>query len=182
MSEKQTVVVTAVAYYSSLHAPQTNGKYPSNKYQVELGNLSDEDVEKLKAIGLEGRLQQQATHDGQGNELDLSETKGNFIVPKSQIDNFTIFEGDVETIMEAAKLAKLGNGTKVRAKVDAYTTKYDGSRCVGLNDIIVTEYVAYEGGDAAPVDPAVEDEFTGGKTPAKKASKSDGWDTEEVAA
>ena len=183
MSEKQTVVVEATLYYPNLHAPQTSGKFPSNKFQADYGNLSEADADKLKGIGLEKRINEQATHDTKGNKLELDVDKGTNITPKSQIDNFTVFDGRVETVMDPAKVAKIGNGTKVRAKVDAYTAAYDGSRCAGLNDIIVLEYVKYEGSDDdTPVDQAVEDEFTGGKTRAKKVSKSEGWDTEEVAA
>jgi len=181
---RQTVVIEGELFYAFLAGPKNVGTYPSGKYEVEIGQISDADVAKLEAAGLGGRLIEQATHDKRGNKLDLEFDKGTYITPKSNVDNFTVYDGDVETIMDEAKLQKLGNGTKVRAKVDAYTAKFDGSTCAGLNDIIVLEYVAYEGGSGEEdvTDPSVEDEFTGGKTAAKKTKASDGWGTEDTAA
>lgn len=105
----------------------------SGKYQVDLCNLTKGAVDALKGMGV--------------NVLSKSEQpeKGQYITAKSV--NYPIKTEDVNG---APITAKVGNGSKGIALLKPYEYSYKGKKGVGIgiNKLIVTDLVVYEGADA----------------------------------
>lgn len=105
----------------------------SGKYQVDLCNLTKGAVDALKSMGV--------------NVLSKSEQpeKGQYITAKSV--NYPIKTEDVNG---APITAKVGNGSKGIALLKPYEYSYKGKKGVGIgiNKLIVTDLVVYEGADA----------------------------------
>lgn len=105
----------------------------SGKYQVDLCNLTKGAVDALKGMGV--------------NVLSKSEQpeKGQYITAKSV--NYPIKTEDVNG---APITAKVGNGSKGIALLKPYEYSYKGKKGVGIgiNKLVVTDLVVYEGADA----------------------------------
>ena len=102
----------------------------SQRYQVDLCNLSDKAVQALEEAGIEVK-----NKDG----------KGYYITCKSKLpmaaydDGGTPLEGDI-----------LGNGSKAAAIVEPYSWNWKGKQGVSpsLRRLVITELVPYTGGGA----------------------------------
>lgn len=105
----------------------------SGKYQVDLCNLTKGAVDALKGMGV--------------NVLNKSEQpeKGQYITAKSV--NYPIKTEDVNG---NPITAKVGNGSKGIALLKPYEYSYKGKKGVGIgiNKLVVTDLVVYEGADA----------------------------------
>jgi hypothetical protein len=106
----------------------------SGKYQVDLCNLTQEAVKKLETMGVSVR-----------SKPDQPE-KGFFITAKSV--NYPI---KTEDTSGNAITAKVGNGSKGIALLKPYEYTYQKKKGVGIgiNKLIVTDLVVYEGGEQA---------------------------------
>ena len=106
----------------------------SDKYQVDLGQLSDKAVDALEAQGL-------TVHD-KGDE------RGSFITCKS---NYPIKAQatDGEDVSDFA----FGNGTTCVAGLTTYDWKFKGKAGVSANvgKLVIKEFVEYEGAEAMQV-------------------------------
>jgi hypothetical protein len=105
----------------------------SGKYQVDLCNLTKGAVDALKGMGV--------------NVLNKSEQpeKGQYITAKSV--NYPIKTEDVNG---NPITSKVGNGSKGIALLKPYEYSYKGKKGVGvgINKLVVTDLVVYEGADA----------------------------------
>lgn len=110
----------------------------SNKFQVDISNLNDKQVDKLEDIGLAVR--------NKGDERD------NFLTAKSK--NYEIRAYD--TSGNEIKDVKIGNGSKATILFDTYQWKSPTGQkgtSLSIKKLVVTEIVGY----TADVD-TVEDE------------------------
>jgi len=100
----------------------------SNKYQVDLCNLSQKAIEALEDIGVEVRNK---------------EGKGFFVTAKSKNYPITAIDKEGNPVT-----AKVGNGSRGVALIKPYAYKASGKSgvAVGINKLIVTDLIAYEGG------------------------------------
>lgn len=193
-TEKQIVVVEGTVFYPFLSQPNTKGKFPSNKFQYELGRLDEANVAKLNEAGLSNRIRETAAFDPKtGEPVPEESNKGTYISPKSKLrtgqygDIFTVYEADGQTPMSEERLRDMGNGSKVRAKIVSYVNTFDGSRCAGIGDMIVLDYVQYDrpeqidDSDQA----AIDAEFRAGLGEMKRAvsnNTADDWGTVDATA
>ena len=99
----------------------------SDRYQVDLCNLSPDAINRIEAAGIEVRSK---------------EGKGFFIVAKSK--NYP-----VRTIMADGSLvtAKVGNGSRGVALVKPFTYNFRGKDGVsaGINSLLITDLIEYTG-------------------------------------
>lgn len=105
----------------------------SGKYQVDIGNLSDAQVEKLEDLGVNVR--------NKGNDAD------NFITAKSA--NYEIKAYD--TNGNEIKGVMIGNGTKATILFDTYSWKNPAGKkgvSVSLKKLVITDLVAYDANEA----------------------------------
>lgn len=102
----------------------------SGKYQVDLCNLTKGAIEALKSMGVDVR-----------SRSDQPE-KGSYITAKSV--NYPI---KTEDINGNAITVKVGNGSKGVALLKPYEYSYKGKKGVGvgINKLVVTDLVVYEG-------------------------------------
>lgn len=102
----------------------------SGKYQVDLCNLTKGAIEALKSMGVEVR-----------SKADQPE-KGSFITAKSV--NYPI---KTEDSGGNPITVKVGNGSKGIALLKPYEYSYKGKKGVGvgINKLVVTDLVVYEG-------------------------------------
>lgn len=102
----------------------------SGKYQVDLCNLSKSAISALEQAGVSVRNK---------------EGKGFYITAKSKNYPITAVDKGGSPIS-----AKVGNGSKGVALVKPYAYKANGKSGVGIgiNKLIVTDLIAYEGGDS----------------------------------
>lgn len=105
----------------------------SGKYQVDLCNLTKGAVGALEAMGVEVRSKPEQPE------------KGHFITAKSV--NYPI---KTEDMNGNPITVKVGNGSKGVALLKPYQYSYKGKKGVGvgINKLVVTDLVVYEGTDA----------------------------------
>jgi hypothetical protein len=106
----------------------------SGKYQVDLCNLSKTAIKALEESGVSVRNK---------------EGKGFFITAKSKNYPITAVDKAGEPIT-----AKVGNGSKGVALIKPYAYKVNGKSGVGvgINKLIVTDLIAYDGGASVALD------------------------------
>jgi hypothetical protein len=109
----------------------------SGKYQVDLCNLTKGAIDALKSMGVEVR-----------SRADQPE-KGTYITAKSV--NYPIKTEDSNGNPIAAKV---GNGSKGIALLKPYEYTFKGKKGVGvgINKLVVTDLVVYEGEAVAATD------------------------------
>lgn len=135
--EKQTVTVRAKLSFPSLTKLLTFKGTPTDKYGVQLANLSGPAVEKLEELGIEVRT-----------KTDDPYERGQFIECKSQfpMDNSgkypVLLEADGKTWFEGEP-EQIGYGTVVRATVRTYTSR-DGDVKPSLVKMAIEELVKPE--------------------------------------
>lgn len=109
----------------------------SGKYQVDLCNLTKGAIEALKSMGVDVR-----------SRSDQPE-KGSYITAKSV--NYPIKTEDTNG---NAITVKVGNGSKGVALLKPYEYSYKGKKGVGvgINKLVVTDLVVYDGEPVAATD------------------------------
>lgn len=126
MSKSQTVVkLKADIMWAQVDKPNDL----SNKYQLNLCNLSEAAVIALEEMGI---------------SVSEKEGQGKYITCKSS-NPIKIFDTDGDLVTE-----KIGNGSKAKAIVDAYSWTYKNKKGVSpsLKKIVITDLVEYgAGGD-----------------------------------
>lgn len=125
MSDLKPISITGELFYAS-DMVQFN-QYTEDKqvYVAQIGNISDEDVQKLTSMGI---------HVGH------NETKGHNITCKSKY-----VHKPVDTEGNEVDPMKIGNGTKCKVVVGGYHWKFGKKSGVGASakKIIVTELIEY---------------------------------------
>lgn len=106
----------------------------SNKYQVNLCNLSDAAVLALEELGI---------------AVAEKEGQGRFITCKSA-NPIKAFDADGDEIVGV----KVGNGSKAKAIINPYEWKYKNKKGVSpsLRKLVITELVEYGGGGKTDID------------------------------
>lgn len=99
----------------------------SDKYQVDLCNLNDAQVEKLEDLGLVVR--------------NKGDDRGNFLTAKSSKYPITPYTTSGDEIHE-----KVANGSKASVLFDTYEWNFKNKTGVsmGIKKLIVTDLIAYE--------------------------------------
>ena len=103
----------------------------SQRYQVDLCNLSDKAVQALEEAGIEVK-----SKEGKGAYITCKSTR-----PIAAYDDGgTLLEGDI-----------LGNGSKAAAVITPYAWSFKGKKGVSpsLRKMVVTHLVPYTGGGGA---------------------------------
>ena len=123
------IAIAATLYWASL---QTKNDM-SDKYQVDLGNLSDKATMALEEMGIDVK-----NKEGQGNYITVK--SANPI--KAFDDNGIVIDPNV----------KVGNGSKAKAALSFYdwTYKAKSGRSPSLIKLMVTELIEF--GDNADID------------------------------
>lgn len=130
MTDTQTVVkLKADIMWAQLDKPNEL----SNKYQVNLCNLSEAAVVALEEMGI---------------TVGEKEGQGRFITCKSA-NPIKAFDADGDVITE-----KIGNGSKAKAIINGYEWKYKNKKGVSpsLKKLVVTDLVVYEGAKNTTID------------------------------
>lgn len=112
----------------------------SGKYQVDIGNLSDAQVEKLEDLGVNVR--------NKGNDAE------NFITAKSANYEITAYDTNGDEI----KGVKIANGSKATILFDTYSWKTPAGKkgtSVSIKKLVVTDLIPYD--TAASLEEEVED-------------------------
>lgn len=123
MSDVKPVAIKATAFWASLK--ETNKL--SGKYQVDLGQLSDQAVELLQSMGIKVK--------------DKGDDRGKFITAKSQ-SPIKAYDTDGDELHEA-----VGNGSKLKALVGYYdwvSPMGKKGRSPSLTKMVVTDLVVFE--------------------------------------
>ncbi len=142
----------------------------SEKYQVDVSNLSEGDQDKLREIGLGPRLNEddlaakekkwkregRYTADELAEKMESMPDKGIFMTVKSDVkkeqwrsdDNdlrwFSVTMFDTQEAV--ADLSIIGNGTKARVKIEAvpYNNTFGTGLSAGLSKVAITDLSRYE--------------------------------------
>jgi hypothetical protein len=129
MEEQVKIKIKADVFWAQLNKINEM----SNKYQVNLCNLSDAAVEALEAMGVSVSI-------GEDKKADM----GRYITCKSN-NPIRAFDTDGDELSEL-----IGNGSKAKAVVGCYEWKYKNKKGVSpsLKKLIITNLVEYasEGG------------------------------------
>ena len=130
------MIVYGTAFYPNLFQPNQM----SNKFEMNIGQLDKDVIRDLTREGLEVKT-------GEGKKED----HGDFITAKS---------GRPIRVVDAAgnpwdEARAIGNGSKVKASINPYNWNYRGKTGVGagLNQVMVLEWVQYEGNDDLAPEP-----------------------------
>jgi hypothetical protein len=109
----------------------------SERYQVDLCNLSPEAIERIE--------------DLQGIDVKKKDEKGFFIVAKSKNYPIKTEMSDGSTIN-----AKVGNGSKGVAWIKPYKYTFRGKDGVsaGINKLVITDLIEYNGASADELEEA----------------------------
>lgn len=104
-------VITGTAYFAYIDAPRTEqGKSmfpPSNKFELVVGDLSNVDIDKVKALGTKAKI----NHDDEkGFSVSLKNTNRPPLIDINKDDL------PLETIV--------GNGSKVKVMIGTYENKF----------------------------------------------------------
>lgn len=104
----------------------------SDKFQINLCNLSDAAVEALEKLGIEVKV-------GVDGKADM----GRYIVVKSS-NPIKVYDAEGDEITE-----QIGNGSKAKAVVNSYEWKYKNKAGISpsLKKIVVTDLVEFGVGD-----------------------------------
>jgi len=124
------VTIKATVYWAELNKRNQF----SDKYQVTLGDLSDNAVAALEEMGVEVK--------DKGDEKGLHiVTKSNYPIPAYKEDNSVINENTL-----------IANGSKALASIGFYDWSFRGNkgRSPTLNRLVVTDLVEYN--DAGPIE------------------------------
>ena len=121
---KQTVVVKGKAYWTKLNVKDEM----SGKYQMDIGNLSDELVKALESHGVQPKSR--------------DDERGTFITARSKFD-VPVINSDKEDMNGNL----IGNGSDVKVKIGfnkdhPMVSQYGTS--MYLNKVMVTNLVAYQ--------------------------------------
>ena len=124
MEEQVRVKIKADVYWAQLNKINEM----SNKYQVNLCNLSDAAVEALEAMGVSVSI-------GEDKKADM----GRFITCKSN-NPIRAYDTDGDEISEL-----IGNGSKAKAVVGSYEWKYKNKKGTSpsLKKLVITNLVEY---------------------------------------
>ena len=136
MSEDFKVKIKCDIYWAQTHKVNEM----SNKYQINLCNLSDEAVKAFEAEGV-------TVLEGEDKKADM----GRYITCKSN-NPIRVYDADG---MEIPADTLIGNGSKAKALVGSYEWKYKNKKGVSpsLKRLIITDLVEYEGaGGGADLD------------------------------
>lgn len=108
----------------------------SERYQVDLCNLSPEAIERIEAAGI---------------DVKKKDEKGFFIVAKSKNYPIKTEMSDGSTIN-----AKVGNGSKGVAWIKPYKYTFRGKDGVsaGINKLVITDLIEYNGASADELEEA----------------------------
>lgn len=138
MTDQQTVTFKATVFWANL----TVKNEMSNKYQVELGRLSEKAVAALEAIGIGCGFHEDAE--------DSKKSKGDFITCKSQNP---IRAYDKETGENIAEVG-VGNGSQAICVVTPYdwTFKKKSGTSASLARMVITDLVEFDGAEAMEID------------------------------
>ena len=138
-----TTVINVTLNWACFNIPNRK----SNKFQVDCCNLSPEDINKLKDIGLGERIRVK----------DDKEDYGSFITVKSNIklEEYRNDEQDLRWFKVTdvnrmpIDLNKVGNGTKALIKVEAvpYDNDFGKGIKADLKLVVITKLVEYAGGE-----------------------------------
>lgn len=125
----EEVIVSAVAKYDRTRSVDSMSK----KYQINLTQLSDEEAEKLRSLGLNVRDDSKDPKDGL------------FVIPKNGMYPPEVVDNDGNPMPPEIRI---GNGSKVRVLLTPY--EYDaphgqGVAC-GIGGVRVVELQEYSGG------------------------------------
>lgn len=135
MSEEFRVKIKCDVYWA-----QTNKvNEMSNKYQINLCNLSDEAVKAFEEEGI-------SVQEGEDKKADM----GRYITCKSN-NPIRVYDADG---MEIPADVMIGNGSKAKALVGSYEWKYKNKKGVSpsLKRLIITDLVEYEAGGGGDLD------------------------------
>ena len=124
MEEQVRIKIKADVYWAQLNKINEM----SNKYQVNLCNLSDAAVEALEAMGVSVSI-------GEDKKADM----GRFITCKSN-NPIRAYDTDGDEISEL-----IGNGSKAKAVVGSYEWKYKNKKGTSpsLKKLVITNLVEY---------------------------------------
>jgi hypothetical protein len=127
--DKRNVKVKAVLMWAFL----SKANDMSEKFQVELTNLSEQAVDRLEGIGLSVHVNPEKPE------------KGFYITCKSA-KPIKAFDSDGDEIPPAVLI---GNGSKATVVVSGYDWTYKGKkgRSASIRKLIVTDLIEYSGGD-----------------------------------
>lgn len=130
MATKETAIIEATVYWPNLSRPNDM----SGKYQVDLGNLKPKAIKTLKGLGINVKTDKPKDED--------KPDRGKFVTAKSNYPISVVFKDDVEEVDPS----QIGNGSKVRAKVNPYTWtfKKDSGVSLGVQKVQVVELEKYE--------------------------------------
>lgn len=124
MEEQVRIKIKADVYWAQLNKINEM----SNKYQVNLCNLSDAAVEALEAMGVSVSI-------GEDKKADM----GRYITCKSN-NPIRAYDTDGDEISEL-----IGNGSKAKAVVGSYEWKYKNKKGTSpsLKKLVITNLVEY---------------------------------------
>ena len=124
MEEQVRIKIKADVYWAQLNKINEM----SNKYQVNLCNLSDAAVEALEAMGVSVSI-------GEDKKADM----GRYITCKSN-NPIRAYDTDGDEISEL-----IGNGSKAKAVVGSYEWKYKNKKGISpsLKKLVITNLVEY---------------------------------------
>jgi hypothetical protein len=127
------IKIKAKLFWAQLNEPNEM----SEKYQVDLANLSADAVKELTALGVNVNKKEDDIHE-----------RGHYITCKS---TYPIKATDSNGVPIATDI-RIGNGSEAIAVVDTYDWKFKGKsgKSPSLTTLVVTDLVAYEAAGSIP--------------------------------
>ena len=119
-------ILSGRAYWTHIVEPNNKGKFPSGKYEIVLGDLSADDIKKIKDMGFSNRLKVDAD---KGTNIKLKSKKQPIVIDKDKNPYSTV--------------PFVGNKSKVKVQVNTYTAGSAGMQ-IGVNTIMITDLVEFK--------------------------------------
>lgn len=120
-------VLTGTAYWTHIVETNTKGAYPSNKYEIVLGNLDAAGITSVKELGMSKKLMNKG--DELGTYIKLKNTNQPEVIDKDKNPIHPI--------------PLVGNGSKVRVQVNTYEMPKFGLQ-MGWQTLMILDLVEFK--------------------------------------
>lgn len=119
--------IKGTLFYAHIKEPDTKGKFPTNKYKVDL-SVSESTKKALQELGVEVK--------------NKGDDKGDFVVLKSSYRP-TVLDPEGNILVD---VPLIGNGSIATITVSLYENKAPngGKNCLGFNTVALEKLVSYE--------------------------------------
>lgn len=135
------VLKKVTLFYPALATPNQM----SDKYQVNIGGLTDEHIKALKEMGVDASQIKEPQKFDDPKKQEIADAQGKFIVARSEFP-VKVVNGKKKDIDETV-IKTIGNGSVANVQLNSYDWTFKGKQgtSAGLQQVMLLKHVKYEG-------------------------------------